>query len=98
MGRIIIPFLIGAVKASAMTITLGTIKLAALKAFFISKVALVVSIVIIFAKFWKKTEYLEVEELGTQQYPVYDFSGTGKYSILLLKRTNELISTIHKHA
>lgn len=78
MGRIVIPFMIGAVKASVITIALGTLNFLAVKAFLIAKIAAVVSLLSIFSKYWKKDSPVEVEQLDTQHYPMYDLNNAGR--------------------
>lgn len=78
MGTFLVPFMIGAVKGSAITAALGTMKVLAMKALIISKFALVTLLFVILSKYWMKNSPVEVEQLGAQYMPVYDFSSPGK--------------------
>lgn len=78
-----IPFMMGAVKAGAFTLALGTLKLLAMKAFLISKLAVIITAVIAFSKFFQKMSVVEVEKFDTPYYPMYDVSNPGKFKWLL---------------
>lgn len=78
MGNMVIPFWLGTAKGTAMTMLLTGMKLIALKSLLLAKVAVIVSIVLVASKFFKKSEpyYVEVEQTaGSQHYPVYDYPG-----------------------
>ncbi|KAG5889030.1 hypothetical protein JTB14_009435 [Gonioctena quinquepunctata] len=71
-----------------MTMVIGTLKVMAVKSLIIAKAALIISIVVILAKFLKNREgspgYVEVEPEGAYEFhPPYgyeDFGGIGSYS------------------
>ncbi|CAH1154273.1 unnamed protein product [Phaedon cochleariae] len=83
MGNMLLPFFIGATKASALTILLGTVKLMVMKSLMITKIAVLVSAAILLCKYLKKSDkqpsYLEVDDhLPAIEYGGY--GGTGSYS------------------
>lgn len=80
MGKMMMPFLIGAMKAGFTAMVLTGLKALALKALFLSKIALVVTVLILVGKLFKHEESssVEYEHHGAENIPVYDFGSSGK--------------------
>ncbi|XP_072389916.1 uncharacterized protein [Diabrotica undecimpunctata] len=76
MGTMMIPFLIGVAKGTAVTMVLSALKLFAIKALLLAKTALILSVIIIASKYIKKSEpqYMEVEQhAASENVPVFEY-------------------------
>ncbi|XP_023015730.2 uncharacterized protein [Leptinotarsa decemlineata] len=82
LGNMMIPYLLGAVKAGVMTMALGTLKILAIKSLVLAKAALIMTLLILGLKFLKQEQepakYVEVSPPGTYEfYPSQDYGGYG---------------------
>ncbi|XP_028142311.2 uncharacterized protein LOC114336181 [Diabrotica virgifera virgifera] len=79
MGNVMVPFLIGVAKGTAVTMVLSTLKLFAIKALLIAKTALILTVIIVASKYIKKSEsepqYMEVEQhsSASENIPIFEY-------------------------
>lgn len=92
------PFLLGVKAAGLTSLVLALMKALALKSLLLAKFALAVSIVITLAKLFHsqhKPTYVEIEQHGSENYPVYaEYPHSSKYLLNKTKKKSLFIKPL----